>query len=569
MTDSKTPNGMTADAYVARLGERGIEYVFANAGTDFAPIVEALSQSRDARIPRFVTVPHENVAMAMAHGYYRIAGKPAAVMVHVTVGTANAINGLINAARDNVPLLLAAGRTPITETGSIASRNRPIHWGQEAFDQGGMLREYVKWDYELRGGQPVEAVVDRALDIAMSEPRGPVYLTLPREVLAAPATHSRRAGARPLGSLAPEPARAAIEQAAAIIAKAELPLIVTSSAGRVPGAVDALADLAGEFALPVVQAEPRDMNLPTDHPMHLGYDVGALLAKADVVIVIDSVVPWMPRNHQPRRDAKIIHIAADPLEVRYPFRELEADLLVAGSSLAAMRMLRQSLAGELRGQEPAIERRRRALAALREEVVARRRKLIETVKDQVPIHPAWLAACINQVKTEDAIIISELGAPLPMLELSRRTSYMGALLSGGLGFGMGAGLGAKLAAPGREVIVTVGDGSYMFGNPVPYHYVGRAEQLPTLTVIANNQSWLAVRQSTLDVFPGGAAAKANVMPLTELKPAPDYEKVVETCGGRGEKVEAPAELVPALRRGLEAVRAGTPVALNVLTQARR
>src|SRR5262249_29251325 len=104
-----------------------------------------------------------------------------------TVGTANAINGIINAARDNVPVLLAAGRTPITETGSIASRNRPIHWGQEAFDQGGMLREYVKWDYELRTGQPVEAVVDRALDIAMAEPRGPVYLTLPREVLSGPA----------------------------------------------------------------------------------------------------------------------------------------------------------------------------------------------------------------------------------------------------------------------------------------------------------------------------------------------------------------------------------------------
>ena len=94
--------------------------------------------------------------MAMAHGYYRIAGKPAAVMVHVTVGTANAINGVINAARDNVPVLLAAGRTPITETGSIASRNRSIHWGQEAFDQGGMVREFVKWDYELRDGQPVE-----------------------------------------------------------------------------------------------------------------------------------------------------------------------------------------------------------------------------------------------------------------------------------------------------------------------------------------------------------------------------------------------------------------------------
>ncbi len=557
VTQKNPQNGMSAQAYIARLGERGIEYVFANAGTDFAPIVEALSQTKaNGKIPRFMTVPHENVAMAMAHGYYRIAGKPAAVMVHVTVGTANALNGIINAARDNIPVLLAAGRTPLTETGSIASRNRPIHWGQEAFDQGGMLREYVKWDYELRGGQPVDAVVDRALDIAMSEPRGPVYLTLPREVLSAPA-------------VAPEPARAAIEEAARLIAKAEFPLIVTSSVGRVPAAVGALAALADEFALPVVQAEPRDMNLPTDHPMHLGYDAGAFLPKADVVIVIDSVVPWMPRNHQPRKGAKVIHISADPLETRYPFRELEADLLVTGSSLAAMIMLRETLADAMKGQKAAIESRRKALATTRNEIDGKRRKLIETVKDQTPIHPAWLAACVNQVKAEDAIIISELGAPLPILNLGKRSSYMGALLSGGLGFGLGAGLGAKLAAPEREVIVTVGDGSYMFGNPIPYHYVGRAENLPTLTVVANNQSWLAVRQSTLDVFPDGAAAKANVMALTELKPAPDYEKVIETCGGKGEKVEGPADLVPALRRGLEAVRAGTPATLNVTTQARR
>jgi acetolactate synthase-1/2/3 large subunit len=570
VTQKNPQNGMSAEAYIARLGERGIEYVFANAGTDFAPIVEALSQTKaNGKVPRFMTVPHENVAMAMAHGYYRISGKPAAVMVHVTVGTANAINGIINAARDNIPVLLAAGRTPLTETGSIASRNRPIHWGQEAFDQGGMLREYVKWDYELRSGQPVAAVVDRALDIAMSEPRGPVYLTLPREVLSAPAVATRRQTVRPLGTIAPEPAQAAIEAAAALIAKAELPLIVTSSVGRVPAAVEALAALADEFALPVVQAEPRDMNLPTDHPMHLGYDVGLLLAKADVVVVIDSVVPWMPRNLQPRRDAKIIHMSADPLETRYPFRELEADLLITGSSLAGMRMLRATLGEAMKGRKPSIESRRKTLAAMRVEIDAKRRKLIETVKSQTPIHPAWLAACINQVKAEDAIVISELGAPLPILDLGKRSSFMGALLSGGLGFGLGAGLGAKLAAPEREVIVTVGDGSYMFGNPIPYHFVGRAEKLPTLTVVANNQSWLAVRQSTLDVFPDGAAAKANVMALTDLSPSPDYEKVVETCGGKGEKVEGPADLMPALRRGLDAVRAGTPVTLNVMTQARR
>src|SRR6516164_1921958 len=294
VTDTKTPDGMAAEAYIARLGARGIEYVFANAGTDFAPIVEALSRAKDAKIPRFMTVPHENVAMAMAHGYYRIAGKPAAVMVHVTVGTANAINGLINAARDNVPLLLAAGRTPLTETGSIASRNRSIHWGQEAFDQGGMLREYVKWDYELRAGQPVDAVVDRALDIAMSEPRGPVYLTLPREVLAGPATHARRSTIRPLGVATPEPPHAAIEEAAHLIAKAEFPLIVTSSVGRDPAAVGELAKLADEFALPVVQSDARDFNLPSDHAMSVDFEAKPWLAKADVIVVLESVVPWIP-----------------------------------------------------------------------------------------------------------------------------------------------------------------------------------------------------------------------------------------------------------------------------------
>src|SRR6478735_6309282 len=108
---------MTAEAYIRRLAERGIDYVFANAGTDFAPIIEAISRNAgsDRRIPKFITVPHENVAMAMAHGYYRASGKPAAVMVHVTVGTGNTINGLMNAARDNIPMLFLFNDTAPTE----------------------------------------------------------------------------------------------------------------------------------------------------------------------------------------------------------------------------------------------------------------------------------------------------------------------------------------------------------------------------------------------------------------------------------------------------------------------
>jgi acetolactate synthase-1/2/3 large subunit len=381
--------------------------------------------------------------------------------------------------------------------------------------------------------------------------------------------HARRSTVRPLGAIAPEPARGAIEQAAALIAKADFPLIVTSSIGRNPDAITELAKLADEFTLPVVQAEARDFNLPTDHPMHLGFEAAAWISKADVIVVLDSVIPWIPRTNGPRKDAKIIQISADPLSARYPFKEIEADLLITGDACAAVRLLRECLAGMPKAKNGAADSRRKTVAGAREEMAARRKKLIETVKDQTPVHPAWLTHCLNQVKSKDAIVVSELGVPLAQLDLTQPRSFMGNLLSGGLGFGLGAALGAKLAAPEREVITTVGDGSYMFGNPLPYHYVGRAESLPTLTIVHNNMMWGAVRQSTLDVYPDGVAAKANIMPLTELRPSPDFEKVIETCGGRGEKVEGPAAVLPALERSLDAVRSGTPAMLNVMTQQRR
>jgi acetolactate synthase-1/2/3 large subunit len=562
---------ITAEAYIRRLADRGIDYVFANAGTDFAPIIEAISRNAggDKKIPKFITVPHENVAMAMAHGYYRASGKPAAVMVHVTVGTGNTINGLMNAARDNVPMLLAAGRTPVTETGHAGSRNRSIHWGQESFDQGAMVREFTKWDYELRAGQPVETLVDRALDIAMSEPRGPVYMNLPREVLAEPAVAARRNTIRPLGSSPAEPSRRAIEEAAALLAKAEFPLIITSSGGRNPAAFAELAALAEEFALPVIQAEARDVNIPTDHPMHLGYDVSTLLPQADVVLVLDSAVPWIPRTNTPRRDAKVIHVAPDPLESKYPFREFETDLLITGEASVTLPVLRAALRDAMKAKGNGIDSRRKALATARDEMEAKRRKFLDSVRDASPIHPATIAAALNELKADNAILVNELGLPVNQLKLTQPRSYFGGLLSGGLGFGLGAALGAKLAAPEREVIAIVGDGSYMFGNPLPFHYVGRAESLATLTIICNNQTWFAVKRATLDVYPEGRAAKANVMPLTELKPSPDYEKVIETCGGHGEKVEKPSDLVPALKRGLAAVRSGTPALLNVITQPGR
>ena len=176
-----------AQAYLALLADRGVDYLFGNAGTDFAPLVEAFAQAAQAGIsvPRPILAAHENLAVAMAHGYGMVSRRIPVVMVHVSVGTANMICAAMNAARENVAMLLTAGRSPLTETGLVGSRDGYIHWAQEMYDQAGMIREIVKWDYELRNAEQLATVVDRALAIAASEPRGPVYLSLPREVIAA------------------------------------------------------------------------------------------------------------------------------------------------------------------------------------------------------------------------------------------------------------------------------------------------------------------------------------------------------------------------------------------------
>src|SRR5438105_1573236 len=213
----------------------------------------ALDFARPERRHEVVIVPHENMGIAMAHGYTMITGRPQAMMVHVGVGTANAINRIINASRTNVPILFTAGRTPITESGALpAARNNYIHWAQEHFDQGGMLREFMKWDYELRHAEQVETVIDRALAIATSEPQGPVYVTLPREVLASPFSATVNARAQQVAATAPAADPDALARAAKMLASAQHPLLITANGGRTLESARAIEPLAHEPGVAVV-----------------------------------------------------------------------------------------------------------------------------------------------------------------------------------------------------------------------------------------------------------------------------------------------------------------------------
>jgi acetolactate synthase I/II/III large subunit len=568
MTKLRIEAETVADAYLALLAARGVDYLFANAGTDFAPIIEAFAKAKvtGRRVPQPILVPHENVAVSMAHGYWMVTGRMQAAMVHVGPGTANSLNAIMNASRQRVPILMSAGRTPINEFGITGARDTYIHWAQEQFDQGGMIREFVKWDYELRNGSQVETVVDRALALANSEPRAPVYLILPREILASPLDGlevSEHGLMTP--TAAPQPDPAALARAAEILARARFPLIITAEAGETAAGVAALGALAARHAIPVVQYRARYLCLPDDHEMHLGYDPGALLGQADAVLVVEADVPWIPTEARPRDDVPVIQLGVDPLYGRYPIRGFRADLAIAGNVPAALAQLETALTARKGALADSLAERKAKLADLRAGQRARWAAARKNAEQDTAIQQTWAGACIERVRSDDDIIINEYTLALDQVSLKRPGSYFGNSPVGGLGWGLGAALGAQLAAPERTVIAVLGDGSYMFGNPTPAHYVAQANQLPILTVVLNNAMWGAVRRATTTVYPSGYAARDNTPPLTYIEPSPQFEKVVEASGGYGERVEDPAQLPGALERALKAVKVEKRQALlNVL-----
>jgi len=558
-----------ADAWLGLLAARGIEYLFANGGTDFAPVVEAYAKGQKLgwRLPQIVIVPHENMGVAMAHGYAMVTGKPQAMMVHVGVGTANSLNGLINASRQNVPILFTAGRTPLTESGALpAARNNYIHWAQEHFDQGGMLREFVKWDYELRHAEQVETVIDRALAIAKSEPQGPVYVTLPREVLASDFTKntfSENSTIVPASPPAADPDT--LEEAAKLLGAAQHPLLITASGGRTQETARAIEQLAHNLAVPVVHYRPRHLALSTEHPMHCGWDPHALLKEADVVLVVECDVPWIPKEGKPKAGARVIHIGTDPLFAAYPLRGFRADVALTGAVAPTLQTLWRA-AQKHAVSIKQVDERRKVVADFSKKLRDKARSGIEPMP--ASITGKWLSACVNKVLDPNTILVNEYPTVLEEMVIEQPGRYFGNPSAGGLGWGMGAALGAKLASPDKTVICAVGDGAYMFGNPTATHYVSEAMRLPVLFVIANNARWAAVHRSTLSTYPAGFAAKEKAPPFATLEPSPRFEHVVQASGGHGERVSEPKQLMPALEKALKIVKEEKRQAvLNVCLEA--
>jgi acetolactate synthase-1/2/3 large subunit len=556
------PVATGAEAFLAQAQALGcVRYLFANTGTDHGPLIEAMAKMarEDPRDIQPVVVPHELAAVSMAHGYYNVTHQPQMVLVHTLPGTANALGGVINANSSNVPLFLLAGRTPITEGELRGGKSQNIHWRQESRDQGSIVREFVKWDYEVRTNQNLAAVVTRAYKIAMSEPRGPVYMTLPREWLCEPMESTQVISGPPTTASKAQADPAMLDKVADLLVAGENPLIVTKYLGRNPEAVPHLVALAEVLSIPVVQ-NLNYVNFPTDHPLFVGSQTLKYAKDADVLFFIDIDVPWEPpRRDAIRSDAKIVHMERDPLFTGIPGWGFPADLPVTACSEIALPALIEIVKGKLAAgsiDKAKLAERRKKIEAEHDALMREIASSIDAARNQKPMNPVWVSKCIGDVMDDTTVIFNETVTSklAEVITLNRAGSHFNTPPAGHLGWALGAAVGAKLGAPDATVIAAVGDGAYMFCAPTACHFTAQKYRIPFLTVVYNNQVWNASISAARGLYPDGVARRTNNFPGTDLSPSPQFELTAQACGAYAERVEDPDQLRGALQRAMKAVR---------------
>jgi acetolactate synthase-1/2/3 large subunit len=552
----------TGTAFLEALLEAGVEYVFANLGSDHTSIVEAYAAARRAgrKMPQFITAPHEMVAMTAAHGYAQVSGRAQAVVVHVECGTQSLAGAVHNAAKGRVPILVFAGMSPATQEGEVrGSRNEFIHYLQDVFDQRGLVRGYMRYDNDIRVGANVKQIVHRAMQFAHSDPRGPVYLVGAREIMEqdiAPVTIDTRKWPVVSPAGLPPDAPASIAQA---LASAKRPLIVTSYLGRNPAAAEQLARLCHRLGVGVLESVPNHLSFAHDDPLYQGSQwnekrQNPALAEADVILVVDSDVPWIPQINRPSAAAKIIHIDVDPLKQQMPLWYIGAEQMYRADANVALLQI-NSAVDALEINDSLVSERRAHYERRHAERVAHLLRLEQPKGDAITAE--YLTACVGKAIGPDAIVLSEGVTNFHnVANHSRRTKPGTLMTSGGgsLGWNGGAAVGVKLARPDAFVTTMTGDGTYMFTIPSTVHWMARRYRTPFLQVIYNNKGWRAPRLSAMGVHPEGLASQGDDIAIG-FEPAPDYGGIAAAAGGaHAERIQRVDEVGPAIERAIRAVR---------------
>jgi acetolactate synthase-1/2/3 large subunit len=560
-----------SSAFIEALNDAGVSYIFANFGSDHPGLIEALAHAKATGqpAPKVITCPNEFVALTCAQGYAQYSGRAQAVVVHVECGTQSLAGAVHNVSRARVPVLIYAGASPYTQESELrGTRSEFIHWLQDVFDQRGIVRPYMKYENELRTGRNIKQMVHRALQFTYSDPQGPAYLMAPREVME---EEVPRVEVNPAHFAPIEPATlpaSGVEEIAREMSRAKRPLAVTSYLGRNPQAVEELVRLARCTGMGVVESVPTYLNFPSDHPL-LAASQGnepvqnRALAEADLILALDTDVPWIPKVNQPNPHALIFHIDADPIKQQMPMWYIPAKRVFRADCAAALRQIHDRLGS---GADAALVNERTAHYTRVHEEREKKLNAAEQLKGDV-ITAEYLTARVRERIDRDTIVMNEgitnymaisdhIGRTLPQTRFTSGASS--------LGWNGGAAIGIKLAAPDKTVVSLTGDGSYMFSQPSTVHWIASRYKTPFLHVIYNNRGWRAPKFSTLSVHPTGFASKSDDIGVA-FDPPPDYAGIAAAAGGAfARMVKRPDELDSALEEALHVVRAeGRAAVLDV------
>jgi acetolactate synthase-1/2/3 large subunit len=553
------------EALVAAMVHGGVEHLFFSSGTELGFYQEAIAKARalGRPAPRLITMTHEYACLNAALGYTAVSGRPAVTAAHVDVGTQHHGAALHTAWRSGLPVLMTAGAPATSSPGSMrGARDAPHFWIQQTFDQNGIVRQFTKWDHRLEWQDNPGLIVSRALQVAQTEPCGPVYLSLPREIVYRGLEKTRFPTVAQLGiprPAAPDPG--AVEEIAERLLGARDPMVV-AGCGRNPADVPARVELCELLGLPVVQCAWHGyQSFPMNHRLFQGK---RSVADADVVLVVEADVPWVPGPNGPGPDTYVAVIGVDPAKHRIPTYEFTADLRLTSDPLSALRAITAAVRARISPADPArIEARARRwseAAAARAHGLAQ--EALRSAHEQ-PVNPRWLAYQLAQTVDENSIVIDDTTHDrlFPYLKVARPGSYFHNPGSAG-GWAPGAALGAKLAAPDRDVIAVTGDGFYMYGAATAALWAAGRYQAPFMTVVFQNRSYTTGTVAVANSYPDGYAAKSD-FDGGYLEPAMDFAKEAEAAGAYGENVRDPQEVGPALRRGLAQTRAGKPAVIAV------
>ena len=438
----------------------------------------------------------------MADGYARLTGKPQCVIVHVDVGTQGLGAAVHNASTGRAPVLVFAGLSPFTLDGELrGSRTEYIHWIQDVPDQKQIVSQYCRYSAEIKTGTNVKQMVNRALQFAKSDPQGPVYLCGAREVMEADiepyALKQEDWDPVQLGCL---PAKA-VDKIADALAGAKRPVLVTAYGGRNQKVPGALVDLANTVkGLQVVDCGGSDMCFPADHPAWRGlrFGVDDIITKADVIVVVDCDVPWIPTRCKPREDATIFHIDIDPLKQQMPLFYIEAGARYRADALMSVEQITAALkTGDAAAKLKANDNTEGA-ERVQQEYDAHLADIAERAKplEDGSFGTGYLSRKLKELCPDDTLWAIEAVTNTVLAHDNIQPTIPGSWINcggGGLGWSGGGALGMKLATDaqnngkGKFVVQIVGDGTYLFTVPGSVYWISKRYNIPVLTIVLNNK----------------------------------------------------------------------------------